>query len=616
MHPSISKIGRPALVTCAMSAVTLIAMSSAPAAADEHVITTHALAMHGEPLYGPDFEHFAYVNPEAPKGGTLTLSAFGGFDTLNGFILKGTPAAGLGFLYETLAEGSSDEAFTEYGALAETITMPDDRSWVEFRLRAGARWHDGVPLTAEDVVWTFETLTTKGHPFFRSYYAEVARAIAVDDRTVRFEFARAGNRELPLIMGQLAVLPKHYWEDRDFESTTLDPPIGSGPYRIADFEPGRSIAYERVPDWWGADLPINRGRYNFDRIVYDYYRDLEVMFEAFKAGQYDFRVENSAKNWATGYNVPAVSRGDIVKELIPHEDPQGMQGFVLNTRREIFADSRVREALIALFDFEWLNKNLFYDQYVRSESYFSNTELAARGLPEGEELEILSRYRGSLPEELFTEPFEFPATDGSGNIRGNLRQALRILREAGWEVRDGVLRNTATGAPFEFEVLLVQADLERVVQPFVRNLQRAGIKAAIRVVDSSQYQNRVDAFDFDVVVTTFSQSLSPGNEQLDFWGSSRANLPGSRNLVGIQDPVVDDLIDLIIVAPDRDSLVQRTRALDRILLWGYYVVPHWHISAYRVAYSNRLRRPETPSRYGLPYTSTWWIDPAFHAATD
>lgn len=586
------------------------------AGAEEHVITAHAFAMHGEPQYGPDFPHFDYVNPEAPKGGRLNLSAFGGFDNLNGFILRGTAAAGLGFLYETLAESSSDEAFTEYGLLAETISMPENRGWVEFRLRPEARWHDGRPLTAEDVVWTFETLTTKGHPFFRSYYAEVERAIALDDHTVRFEFARAGNRELPLIMGQLTILPKHYWEGRDFEATTLDPPIGSGPYRIAQFDAGRSITFERVEDWWGADLPINRGRYNFDRIVFDYYRDAEVMFEAFKAGQFDFRLENTAKNWATGYDIPAVRTGDIVKVQIANEDPQGMQGFVLNTRREFFTDSRVRRAINYLIDFEWMNKNLFYDQYVRSDSYFSNTELASRGLPEGEELDILSRFRGRVPEEVFTEPFVLPATDGSGNIRGNLRQALRLLGEAGWEIRDGVLRNAATGKPFEFEIMLVDSNFERLVQPFARNLERAGIEVTIRVVDSSQFQNRVDGFDFDVIVSSFGQSLSPGNEQLDYWGSSKADVSGSRNLAGIQDPVIDELIDLIIIAPDRDSLIQRTRALDRVLLWGYYIVPHWHIASYRVAYRNSLRRPDQSPRYGLPYTTTWWIDPAFHAASD
>ena len=597
------------------AALPLAGLLPRPMRADEAARAVHAIAMHGDPKYGPDFKHFDFVNPDAPKGGEVKLSAIGTFDTLNPFTLQGDAAAGVGALFETLTTSSGDEAFTEYGALAQSIEFPDDRSWVAFTLRPEAHWHDGSAVSADDVIFSFETLTTKGHPFYRAYYASVDKAERIDDRKVKFTFKTGMNRELPLIMGQLAVIPKHYWEGRDFESPTLDPPLGSGAYKIKSFEPGRSIIFERQKDYWGKNLPTNVGQDNWDIIRYDYYRDETIALEAFKAGNYDFRQENSAKNWATAYDVPQVADGRIVKELIPNEIPTGMQGFIFNTRREIFKDRRVRQAVAYAFDFEWSNKTLFYGQYTRTKSYFSNSELASSGLPGGEELTILEKYRGRIPDEVFTTEYQPPATDGSGNIRANLRKAIEILKAAGWEIKDGKLANVQTAKVMEFEILLqlTSPAFERITQPFAQNLSRLGITAKLRSVDDAQYQNRLDDFDFDVVVAVFGQSLSPGNEQRDFWSARSADTKGGRNLIGVKDPVVDELIDLVIQAPDRESLIARTRALDRVLLWGHYVIPHWHIQAFRVAYWNRFSRPATSPKYALGF-NTWWVDPQKDAA--
>jgi microcin C transport system substrate-binding protein len=581
--------------------------------AEEEARAAHGASMYGDLKYGPGFTHFDYANPDAPRGGTLVLSAVGSFDSLNPYILKGTPASGVTLMFETLTTGSADEPFSEYGLLAESIEMPEDRSWVIFTLRPEARWHDGQPITVEDVIWTLETLKAKGHPFYRAYYANIAKAEKVGERQVKMTFEEGRiNRELPLIAGQMPVLPKHYYEQVPFDKTTLQPPLGSGPYKIRRLEPGRSIVFERVPDYWGADLPVNRGRYNFDVVRYEYFRDNNVALEAFKAGVYDFRAENESKLWATAYTGPAFDAGLIVKEEIPHERGTGMQGFVFNTRRDLFKDPRVRAALGYAFDFEWTNANLFYGQYSRTESYFSNSELAATGLPSAAELALLEPYRDQLPDEVFTTAYEAPATDGSGNNRANLRNALELLREAGWAVQDGKLRD-ASGRPFTFEILLVSPAFERIAGPFVQNLQRLGIEARVRTVDTAQYQNRIDDFDFDMTVATWGQSLSPGNEQRDFWSTPAAGTPGSRNLAGIKDPVVDALIDKIIQAPTREDLVAATRALDRVLLWGHYVIPHWHIQVERVAYWNKFAHPEITPRFGLDLFA-WWIDAAKVAA--
>ncbi|MEM7735091.1 MAG: extracellular solute-binding protein [Deinococcota bacterium] len=567
----------------------------------------HAIALHNTLKYDADFSHFEYVNPDAPKGGTLRLATIGTYDSLHPFILQGSPSVGLGLIYDTLLTRSSDEAFSEYGLLAERVEVPPDGSWVAFYLRPEATWHDGEPITSEDVVFSFNTLITDGHPFYQSYYGSVVNAEAIDEHTVKFTFEGDINKELPLIMGQLIVLPEHYWRERDFTEPTLEPPLGSGPYRILDVDAGRGIRYERVDDYWGADLPVNVGKNNFDVISYDYYRDTTVSIEALRAYEYDFRSENIAREWATAYDIPEKEEGLFAQELIPNENNQGMQAFWFNTRRDKFADANVREALAYAFDFEWTNETLFFGQYTRTDSFFENSELASSGLPTGLELEILEPYRDQLPEDIFTTPYELPVSDGSGTIRDGLRTARSLLAEAGWEVQDGVLTNTETGDAMEIEFLLIDPNFERIVAPFIQNLERLGVTATIRTVDQAQYQNLVQDFDFDIIVSTMRQSLNPGNEQRDMWSSEVANTTGSRNLAGIQDPVVDALIEDVISAPDRETLVATTHALDRVLLNGHYIIPQWHIAAYRLAFWDKFGRPEIAPKYSLGFI-TWWID--------
>jgi microcin C transport system substrate-binding protein len=584
--------------------IFLLGVAAGPAAA-ETIHRSHAIALHGEPKYGPDFRHFDYVNPAAPVGGTLRLGVDGTFDSFNPFIIRGNAFGDVG--YETLTVASADEPFTRYGLIAESIEWPEDRSWVIYRIRPEARWRDGQPITAHDVVFSLETLTTKGAPFYRFYYGTVARAEALDEHTVRFEFTEAGNRELPLIVGEIPILPKHYWADRDFERTSLEPPLTSGPYRIGDFEPGRYVTMERDPDYWGWHLPVNVGENNFARIRYEYFRDATVLRQALKGGVIDFREENQAKAWATDYDVPAVANGWLIMETIPVTRTEGMQGFVFNTRRALFQDRRVREALGYAFDFEWTNPALFFGQYTRSENHFANSELASSGLPTGEELAILERYRGRVPDEVFTEEFRAPVTDGSGWPRENLARAFELLAEAGWVVRDMKLVNAETGEPMRFEIMLVSAAFERVVLPFVHNLRRLGIDVRVRLVDQSQYINRLRSFDFDMIVFKWGQSDSPGNEQRGYWSSASADAPGARNFAGVADPVVDELVELVIFAPDRESLVHRVRALDRVLLWGFYVIPHWHLTYQRILYWNKFSRPEVTPRQGTS-TTFWWYD--------
>jgi microcin C transport system substrate-binding protein len=568
----------------------------------------HGFAMHGEPKYGPDFRHFDYVNPDAPKGGEARFAAIGSFDTFNPFVIKGQPAGGLGFVFESLMTGSADEAFTEYGLIAETIQVPTDRSWVIFALRPEARFHDGSPITVDDVIFSFETLRSKGRPFYRFYYANVANVERLDERRVKFSFNESENRELPLIIGQMPILSKAYWENRDFESTTLEPPLSSGPYRVESFETGRFVLYKRDENYWGKDLPVNRGSYNFDRMRYDYYRDTTVALEAFKAGAYDIRPENVAKLWASGYDSPAVERGLIIKAEIPNELPSGMQGFAYNLRRALFQDARVRHALAYAFDFEWSNRNLFYDQYTRTRSYFDNSELASRGLPSEQELEILEPLRDRIPGQVFTQAYEPPDAGSTERLRDNLQTALQLLQSAGWVFKDRKLVHGESGRPFAFEILLNAPTWERIALPFARNLQRLGINARVRTVDSAQYENRVTQFDFDMLVEVWGQSLSPGNEQRDFWGSRAADLPGSRNVVGIKDPAIDQLIEKVIEAPDRDALISRVRALDRVLLWHHFVIPHWHLPYTRVAFWDKFGRPAVTPVQGVQLSS-WWVDP-------
>lgn len=568
----------------------------------------HAIAMHGEPGYGPGFGHFDYVDPDAPKGGAVTLSAVGGYDTLNPFTVRGVPAAGAAMIYDTLMTASQDEPFTQYPLLAQSLRVPEDRSWVEFALRPEARFHDGRPVTARDVVFSFDVLR-RTHPFYGAYYAAVAAVEVLDDHTVRFSFVPGDNRELPLILGQLPVLPAHYWESRDFARTTLEPPLGSGPYRIARVDPGRAITYERVEDYWGRDLPVNAGRHNFASLTYDYYLDPTVALQAFKAGLVDFRVETSAKDWATAYDMPARGRGELILEAIESGMPAGLQGFVFNTRRPIFADRKVRWALAHAFDFEWANRVLFHGAYERTDSYFENSELAADGTPGPAELAFLEPLRDALPEEVFTRDYAPPEVEGEHGVRRNLVEAHRLLEEAGWVLREGRRVHAATGTPFAFEILLEDPNMQRIALPLVANLQRLGIEATIRVVDSSQYVNRVQNFDFDMITMVWGQSLSPGNEQRGYWTCEAAAIPGSRNYAGICDRAVDALVERVIAARTREDLVAATRALDRALLWGHYVIPHFHAGVTRVAYWNRLRHPEPLPPYGIAFDA-WWVDPA------
>ncbi|HLO78235.1 MAG TPA: extracellular solute-binding protein [Magnetospirillum sp.] len=577
-------------------------MLAAPALAQPR----HGIAMHGDPKYPAGFDHFDYVNPAAPKGGDLRLADQGTFDNLNPYIVKGQTPEGASLPFETLLTASADEPFSMYGLVAESVETPPDRSWVSYVLRKEARWHDGTPITPEDVVFSLETLRTKGAPNYRFYYAGVDKVEKTGPRSVKFTFKPGDNRELPLIIGEMPILPRHYWQGRTFENTTLEPPLGSGPYRVGTFEPGRFIVYERVKDYWAKDLPVRKGLFNFDRLRYDFYRDATVALEALKAGEYDLREENEAKKWATAYDDwPALRDGRARKVRLENSIPAGMQSYAYNIRRPLFADARVRQALAYAFDFEWTNANLFYGQYKRTESYFANSDLAATGLPGPDELKVLEPLRAQVPPEVFTTAYHAPKTEAGAGIRPNLRVAMGLLEQAGWQVVDG--RLVKDGQPFRFEILLASPNVafERVTLPFVRNLARLGIEAGVRTVDTSQYVNRVRAFDFDMIVGSWGESLSPGNEQSEYWSSEAADQRGSRNLIGIKNPAVDRLIELIVAAPDRESLVARTRALDRVLLWNHYVIPQWHMGASRLAYWDKFGMPPTVPMRGYQIFA-WW----------
>ncbi len=583
--------------------LTLLCIVGAAEAAPRHALTLY----DEKPKYPAGFSHFDYVNPDAPKGGTLRQAGFGSFDSLNPFINKGVAADDIGLIYDTLTTNSLDEPFTVYGLLAEKIEKGPNNEWVRFYLRPKARFHDGEPVEAEDVVFTFETLISKGAPHYRGYYADVEKAVIEGPRRVRFDFKHAGNRELPLILGQLPVLPKHWWAERDFTSGSMEPPLGSGPYRIERVEAGRSVRYARVEDYWGKDLAVNQGFYNFDRVHFDYYRDNTVALQAFKAGHFDYWLETSAKNWATAYDTEAVRDGRIIKDEIANHNPQGMQGFIFNTRKKHLQDVRVREALALLFDFEWTNRQLFNGAYTRTTSYFDNSELASSGLPSKEELSLLEPLRGQIPDEVFEKPFELPQTNADGMIREQQRRAYQLLTAAGWKIESDRMVD-ADGKPVKLEFLLVQADFERVLLPYKRNLAGLGIDLEIRRVDVSQYINRLRSRDYDMIVSGFGQSSSPGNEQREYWHSASADNPGSRNFIGLKDPAIDTLVEKLIAADSRQELITRTRALDRALLWGHYVIPNWHIKTWRVAYWNHLAHPETTPHYDIGLM-TWWHKP-------
>jgi microcin C transport system substrate-binding protein len=589
------------------TASLLIQFVSAPGNSAQNLTPRHAMTLGDKPKYGPDFKHLDYVNPNAPKGGEVHLYSIGGFDSFNPYIIKGDPATGSNLIFETLMSSTADDSLSEYGLIAESVEVPDDLSYVIYNLRKEAKFHDGSPITADDVVFSFTSLKTKGQPFYRYYYANVSKAEKLSPHRVKFSFSGPPNRELPQIVGQLPVLSKAWWSKNDFSKTTLKPPLGSGPYKVKSFEPGRFIVYERVKNYWGQNIPLRVGQHNFDIVRYDYYRDQAIALEAFKAGLYDFRFEGSSKDWATGYNFPARKRGNVKTALLKHSRPVGMQAFAFNTRRPQFKSKLVRQALAYAFDFEWSNRQLFYGQYSRTTSYFENSDLAATALPTAEELKILEPLRGKVPDEIFKEIYKPAKTDGSGNNRRNLRNATRLLKKAGWKIINNQLVSPTTGKPMEIEFLLVSPAFERVVSPFIRNLKRLGIKGRIRTVDPAQYQNRVRDFDYDAIVSTFAQSLSPGNEQRNYWNSKAANRAGSRNLIGIQDPAIDILVEKIVAAKDRKSLVVASRALDRVLQWNHFVVPQWHIRADRIAWWDKFGQPAKRPSFGIGFFS-WWVD--------
>jgi microcin C transport system substrate-binding protein len=601
-----------------------LALSGLPALAQDDWRSIHSL-IDPEADFGT-FERYAHVNPEAPKGGTVNLVATGTFDSFNPFIVRGTAAAGLagfggGLLYDTLMQQSIAEPSTSYALIAEAMKYPADYSSVTFRINADAKFQDGRPITVDDVIWSFQKLKELNQMYNR-YYANVTEAVAVGEREVEFRFDQKGNRELPHIMGDLAVLPKHWWEGtdaqgrkRDISQPTLEPPLGSGKWKIASFRPGAEIIWERVKDYWGAALPVNVGRGNFDVRRYTYFQDDNAAWQAFtKGGFQDYRGENRAARWATGYNFPAFQAGDVKKQEFADTSGQPMQGFVLNTRKPQFQDRRVREALTWAFDFEVMNRTLFYDAYTRTDSYFEGGELAHSGLPQGKELAILEEFRGQVPDEVFTTEFKLPVHDSPQASRENLRKAMQLFVEAGWQSRGGRLVNNDTGQQLTIEFLGDDPTDERIMKPFIDNLNRLGIATSIRIVDASQYVNRVRAFDYDVIVAVMSQSLSPGNEQRDFFSSAAADQPDSRNYAGIKDPVVDKLVERVIFASDREDLIAATQALDRVLVWGYYLVPHWHAANLRLAYWDKFGiPPEQPSYIGVDIDS-WWIDTEKEAA--
>ncbi len=579
---------------------------------------SHGYAQFGTLKYPANFTHFDWVNPRAPKGGQIKLMAAGTFDTLNPYTFKGTSLSsapgflqyGISELNEPLMVGtgiydpSGDEPASSYGLIAESVEHSDNYSWVVFNLRKEARFHDGKPITAYDVAFSYRTLIKDGHPQYRSNLQGVKRVDILNRHRIRFVFEQPKNPLLIMRLGELPVLPQHYWKNRDFSATTFEPPLGSGPYRITHVQPGRQVVFERVRDWWGAKLPANQGKYNFNRVSVEFYRDSVVAFEAFKVGEFDFFIEHQAKNWANGYQFPAVMRGDIIRAEIPHQIPTQTQALFMNGRRATFADNRVREALGLMFDFEWTNRALFYGAYRRSESYYPNSDFTATGKPEGGEWLLLSPYRKQLPPELFTEPFQLPQTEGRGIPRETLRHALKLLAEAGWKASDAGLLNSA-GQPLRFEILLVNPRLERILQPYVENLARIGIQANLRTVDSAQYKQRLDHYDYDMILMTLAQSLSPGIEQYLYFHSSQVDVKGGRNYAGISNPIVDDLIDKLLAAQTRDEQVAAARAIDRVLLWNHYTIPNWFISNHRLAYRNRFAHVTTP-----PYTlglRAWWL---------
>ena len=599
-----------------VTGASLIDMAQAQSGAAD-VAWRHGLSLFGDVKYPADFKRFDYVNPDAPKGGVARQIAIGTFDNFNLAVagVKGSIAGAVGLIYEQLMSPSLDEVSTEYGALAEAVSHPEDFSSVTYRLRAQAKWHDGKPVTPDDVIFSLEAFK-KHHPQFSAYYRHVVKAEKAGERDIKFIFDAPGNRELPQIVGQLTVLPKHWWEGsnsegrkRDISATTLEKPLGCSAYRIKEFVPGRSIMLELVKDYWGADLNVNIGRNNFDELRFEYFRDTTVALEAFKGDQVDWRLENSAKNWATAYDFPAVAEKRVLLEEFPNRSSGIMQAFALNIRSDKFGDPRVRRALNFAFDFEEMNKQIFFNQYKRINSYFDGTELASNGLPQGKELEILETVRSEVPPDVFTTVYTNPVGGSPEAVRENLREALRLFKEAGYDVRDRKLVDTRTGAQFTIELLGDDPGFERVMLFFKPSLERLGIAVSVRTIDPTQYENRLRSWDFDVVVSSWPESLSPGNEQREYWGSQAANQAGSRNIVGIKNPAIDKLIERVIFTKDRDDLVAATKALDRVLLWNHYVVPQWNYPKIRTARWDRFGHPAELPKYGLSgFPAIWWFD--------
>ncbi|NGO52007.1 extracellular solute-binding protein [Allomesorhizobium camelthorni] len=603
-------------------AAAIFASSLLAASADEWRTSD---SLTGESKYGQDFKRYDYVNPDAPKGGTLNSTVVGTFDSFNPYIVQGSPAAGFagfggGLLYDTLMEQSIDEPSTSHALVAEAFKFPDDFSSATYRLNPKAKWHDGKPITVEDVIWSFNVLK-KHSPQYSHYYANVTEAVAISDREVEFRFDQKGNRELPHIMGDLVVLPKHWWEGadasgkkRDITRPTLEAPLGSGAYRIESFKPGSQIVWARVPDYWAADVPVKVGRENFDRREYLYFQDDNAAWQAFTKGGYeDIQVENSSRRWMTQYNFPAVKDGDVIKKEFKSTAGVFMQAFALNLRRPQFQDRRVRKALTLAYNFEYMNRTLFFGQNTRTSSYFVGSELASSGLPTGKELEILTPYKDKLPPELFTEEFKLPVYDTPQAERKYLREAIDLFRQAGWKISGGKMLNDK-GEQFRMEFLGSGPTDEVLANSYIETLRKIGIDASLRIVDPSQYVNRVNDFDFDVDTTILNQSASPGNEQRDWWGSKAADSPGSRNVMGIKDPVVDALVDRVIFATDREDLVAATHALDRVLLWNYYAIPQFHRPVQWVAYWNKFGIPEKQPEYIGADIDSWWVDPEKEAA--
>jgi microcin C transport system substrate-binding protein len=616
-----SPIGcKPWLAKAVFALMCMGQLATAAFAQAEPASWTHALSLLSKPKYGPDFTHFDYVNPDAPKTGQVRMGAQGGFDNFNPVVagVKGQLDAGVGLVYETLSTASLDEVMTSYGVLAEAMRVAPDVSSVTYRLRANARWHDGKPITPEDVIFSFDAFKTYS-PQYAFYYAHVSKAEKTGEREVTFVFDQPGNRELPQIVGQFLILPRHHWEGigpdgkkRDISQTTLEPPLGSGPYRMKTSSAPQYTIYERVPDYWGKDVPARRGTFNFAEYRYDYFRDTTVLLEAFKGDQIDFRAENSAKNWATAYDFPAVKTGRVKREEFQQRATGRMQAFIFNLRREPFKDQRVRRAFNLAFDFEEMNKTVFYGQYQRISSFFEGSELAARGLPEGLEKQVLESLAPQLPapmlNTILTVPYANPVAGSPDAVRNNLRQADQLLKEAGYGIKDGK-RVNAAGQPFKVELLAYDSSFERVLLFFKPSLERLGITVTVRIVDPSQYENRMRSFDFDITTDLWAQSLSPGNEQREYWGSKAALREGSRNTIGIQNPAIDALIDRLAFAKSREEQVAVIKALDRVLLAHDYVVPQWTYLYERTARWDRFDHPAVMPLYGASaFPTIWWYD--------